>query len=123
MILLNPRIAGLSAYHGEIVGQGQWEPLVPEETWRAVRGILEDPTRKPPRGVRTLLGGLGVVPVRERGHRHAVPHRAPHLPVHPRHPQPRLSRRACGPAGRAGGEIHREAGRGAAVPRRMPPIW
>jgi hypothetical protein len=24
MILLNPRIAGLSAYHGEIVGQGEW---------------------------------------------------------------------------------------------------
>ncbi len=62
MILLNPRIAGLSAYHGEIVGQGDWEPLVPEETWRAVRGILEDPTRKPPRGVKTLLGGLGLCP-------------------------------------------------------------
>src|ERR1022692_4155918 len=62
MILLNPRIAGLSAYHGEIVGQGQWEPLVTEETWRAVRGILEDPTRKPPRGVRTLLGGLALCP-------------------------------------------------------------
>jgi len=57
-ILLNPRIAGLSVYHGEIVGQGQWEPLVSEETWRAVRRILEDPSRKPPRGVRTLLGGL-----------------------------------------------------------------
>jgi site-specific DNA recombinase len=62
MILLNPRIAGLSAYHGEIVGQGDWEPLVPEETWRAVRGILDDPTRKPPRGVRTLLGGLALCP-------------------------------------------------------------
>jgi site-specific DNA recombinase len=62
MILLNPRIAGLSAYHGEIVGQGQWEPLVPEETWRAVHGILEDPARKPPRGVRTLLGGLALCP-------------------------------------------------------------
>jgi site-specific DNA recombinase len=62
MILLNPRIAGLSAYHGQIVGQGNWEPLVPEETWRAVRGILEDPTRKPPRGVRTLLGGLALCP-------------------------------------------------------------
>jgi site-specific DNA recombinase len=61
-ILLNPRIAGLSAYRGEIVGQGQWEPLVGEETWRAVRGILEDPARKPPRGVRTLLGGLALCP-------------------------------------------------------------
>ena len=35
---------------------------MPEETWRAVRGILDDPTRKPPRGVRTLLGGLGLCP-------------------------------------------------------------
>jgi site-specific DNA recombinase len=62
MILLNPRIAGLSVYHGEIVGQGKWEPLVSEETWRAVHGILEDPARKPPRGVRTLLGGLALCP-------------------------------------------------------------
>ncbi len=61
-ILLNPRIAGLSVYHDEIVGQGQWEPLVSEETWRAVRGILEDPSRKPPRGVRTMLGGLACCP-------------------------------------------------------------
>ena len=61
-ILLNPRIAGLSAYHGEIVGPGDWEPLVAEETWRAVRGILQDPARKPPRGVRTLLGGLALCP-------------------------------------------------------------
>jgi site-specific DNA recombinase len=61
-ILLNPRIAGLSAYRGEIVGQGEWEPLVSEQTWRAVRAILEDPARKPPRGVRTLLGGLALCP-------------------------------------------------------------
>ena len=27
-----------------------------------MRGILEDPSRKPPRGVRTLLGGLAVCP-------------------------------------------------------------
>ena len=61
-ILLNPRIAGLSVYRGEIVGRGEWEPLVAEETWRAVRGILDDPARKPPRGVRTLLGGLAMCP-------------------------------------------------------------
>jgi site-specific DNA recombinase len=61
-ILLNPRIAGLSAYHREIVGQGQWESLVSEETWRAVKGILEDPARSVPHGVRTLLGGLAVCP-------------------------------------------------------------
>jgi len=61
-ILLNPRVAGLSAYRGQIVGTGQWQPLVAEETWRAVVAILEDPARKPPRGVRTLLGGLASCP-------------------------------------------------------------
>ena len=55
-------MAGLSAYRGQIVGTGQWQPLVAEETWRAVVAILEDPARKPPRGVRTLLGGLASCP-------------------------------------------------------------
>ena len=31
-------------------------------------------------------GRAGAVPVRQRGHRHAVPHRTSHLPVHPGHP-------------------------------------
>jgi site-specific DNA recombinase len=61
-ILLNPRIARLSVYRGEIVGTGNWDALVSEETWRAVRAILEDPSRKPPRGVRTMLGGLARCP-------------------------------------------------------------
>ena len=122
-ILLNPRIAGLSAYHGEIVGQGKWEPLVPEETWRAVRGILEDPTRKPPRGVRTLLGGLALCPC---GNVVAgVPSHTGHRIYRciPADPEPGLARRARGPAGRAGGGFHRQARGGAAVPRLMPPIW
>ena len=33
-----------------------------EETWRAVAAILDDPGRIPPRGVRTLLGGLARCP-------------------------------------------------------------
>ena len=44
-----------------------------EETWRAVRGILEDPARKPPRGVRTLPGGIALCPcgnVAVGGHSH-----------------------------------------------------
>lgn len=61
-ILLNPRIAGLSTYEGEIVGQGSWEPLVPEQTWRAVRAALTDSSRAPERGVRTLLGGIAACP-------------------------------------------------------------
>ena len=57
-ILRNPRLAGLNAYHGEITGPGDWQPVLAEETWRAVRALLDDPARKPSRGVRTLLGGL-----------------------------------------------------------------
>lgn len=65
MILRNPRLAGLACLprrdgerHGEIIGKGDWEPILPEETWRAVDALLADPSRKRPRGVRTLLGGL-----------------------------------------------------------------
>jgi site-specific DNA recombinase len=57
-ILRNPRLAALNAYHGEITGPGDWQPVLAEETWLAVRALLDDPARKPPRGVRTLLGGL-----------------------------------------------------------------
>jgi DNA invertase Pin-like site-specific DNA recombinase len=66
-ILRNPRIANLATLprgegerHGEIVGPGKWEPILPETTWRAVEALLDDPGRKPPKGVRTLLGGLAV---------------------------------------------------------------
>src|SRR5437773_1673004 len=58
-ILRNPRLAAQNAYHGEITGPGDWRPVLAEETWRAVRALLDDPARQPPRGVRTLLGGLG----------------------------------------------------------------
>lgn len=44
--VVNPAIAGLARHHGEIVGKGQWEPLVSEEDWRAAEQILTDPSRK-----------------------------------------------------------------------------
>jgi site-specific DNA recombinase len=63
-VLRNPRIAGLAALpreggrYGEIVGRGEWAAVLSEETWRAVEALLDDPGRKPPKGVRSLLGGL-----------------------------------------------------------------
>jgi DNA invertase Pin-like site-specific DNA recombinase len=57
-ILLNPRVAALRAYNREIVGRGDWEPLVSEDAWRAVTALLGDEGRKQAKGVRTLLGGL-----------------------------------------------------------------
>lgn len=60
-VLVNPRHAGLRAYNGEVVGGASWPALVPEETWRAAVGVLDDPIRRhAPRGGRRLLSGLGL---------------------------------------------------------------
>lgn len=47
-LLLKPRNAGLraSGEDYEVVGPAVWEPIVPEETWRAVVAILTDPRRR-----------------------------------------------------------------------------
>jgi DNA invertase Pin-like site-specific DNA recombinase len=67
-IMRNPALAGLRTYRGEIIYGDDGEPvklqlagedpILARETWEAVRALLEDPARKPPRGVRTLLGGM-----------------------------------------------------------------
>ncbi|MGV9242653.1 recombinase family protein [Streptomyces sp. NPDC003710] len=45
-MLTRPRNAGIAVYRGEEVGRGQWEPIVPEEKFRAVVAILSDPSRR-----------------------------------------------------------------------------
>ncbi|MFF4347571.1 recombinase family protein [Streptomyces sp. NPDC001530] len=45
-MLVRPRNAGIAVYRGEEVGRGKWEPIVPEEKFRAVVAILKDPSRK-----------------------------------------------------------------------------
>lgn len=45
-MLLRPRNAGLIETKGEVIGRAQWAPVVPEEKWRAVKAILEDPGRR-----------------------------------------------------------------------------
>ena len=61
-ILRNPRLAGLAVYRGEIIPgvTGEQAAILDEPAWRAVAALLADPARKPPRGVRSLLGGLAV---------------------------------------------------------------
>jgi site-specific DNA recombinase len=59
-ILQNPRNAAISIHQGHEVGRGEWEPLVSEETFRAVAALLDEPGRKPTQGVTTMLGGLGL---------------------------------------------------------------
>ena len=45
-LLANPRIAAIVVYDGQEVGRGEWEPILPEETFRAVQGVLADPGRR-----------------------------------------------------------------------------
>jgi DNA invertase Pin-like site-specific DNA recombinase len=58
-ILTNPTIAGLVTLPNstEIIGSGNWVPIVLPETFYAVRDVLRDPTRATPRG-NVSLGGF-----------------------------------------------------------------
>lgn len=44
--LLRARNAGLLEHHGEIVGKGDWDAIVTETQWRAVRAVLSGPDRR-----------------------------------------------------------------------------
>lgn len=67
-ILLNPRNAALAVYNGEVVGKGQWRPIISEETHVLLVATLTDPSRS--RGddgqrslgnkPRNLLSGIAV---------------------------------------------------------------
>ncbi len=61
LFLRAPRNAALREYRGEIIGAGTWPPLVDEDIWRAVQGVLNDPQRTRPgrKSVRRhLLSGV-----------------------------------------------------------------
>lgn len=45
-MLLRPRNAGLRLHHGEVVGTGQWEPIVSPEDFYQVEAILRNPARR-----------------------------------------------------------------------------
>lgn len=60
-VLLRPRNAGIRVHQGKEAGAGDWPPLLPVETWRALVRLLTSPDRvtTPGRGgVITLLAGL-----------------------------------------------------------------
>lgn len=44
-VLLRARNAALIEHDGEIVGPAEWEPVILEDTWRAVARTLRDPAR------------------------------------------------------------------------------
>lgn len=61
-VLKRARNAGLVEYNGEVVGPAAWRPIVTEETWRAVRSLLDDPSRLTSKSNarRWLLSGIAV---------------------------------------------------------------
>lgn len=60
LVLTRALTAGLIEYRGEVVGKGNWEPIIDEGTWRAVRAILTDGARRTTPGPkpRWLLTGV-----------------------------------------------------------------
>lgn len=58
VILRNPRIAGLRARRGEVVGEAVWKPIVDELTWRRLSRYFGDPARRQEPKRRSLFTGL-----------------------------------------------------------------
>ncbi len=88
-ILLNPRNAGLAIYRGTEVGRGEWEALVPEETFRAVVEVLGE-NKQSTKGVTTMLGGIALCRCGNRmgGSRSARGHKAYRCIQHTRNGRP-----------------------------------
>jgi site-specific DNA recombinase len=61
-LLIRARNAGLVEHEGEPIAKACWPAIVPEDTWRAVRVLLSDPSRRHPRSAdrRWLGSGLFV---------------------------------------------------------------
>lgn len=47
-LLRNPRLSGQRTYLGEVVGRGDWEAALDEDTHRKLLDVLDDPSRKQP---------------------------------------------------------------------------
>jgi DNA invertase Pin-like site-specific DNA recombinase len=56
--LRNPRLAGHSVLKGDIVGVGQWAPILDADTWEMVRALLANRSRPRPPRVALLAGTL-----------------------------------------------------------------
>jgi len=69
-ILTHPRIAGLRALRGEVVGPGLWEPIVDRETWEDLCRVLTPRRRgtgRPPTARVHLLSGIALCASCETG--------------------------------------------------------
>ncbi len=56
--LQSPRIAGLSEYRGEVIGDGAWEALVEPERWRQLQTVIAASSQRHSSPTKHLLSGL-----------------------------------------------------------------
>ncbi|MEO5842892.1 MAG: recombinase family protein [Acidimicrobiales bacterium] len=59
-VLSNPRNAGLYVHRGEVIGNGQWEPILERRAHEQLRRLLTDPARSHGPRRRTAFTGLFV---------------------------------------------------------------
>ncbi len=45
-VVLRERNAALRIHHGQIIGEGAWEPILDRGRWEQVRAVLDDPQRR-----------------------------------------------------------------------------
>lgn len=59
-LVLRERNAGLRIHHGEVIGDGAWEPILDRAAYEQVRAVLRDPARKTSAGTaaKHLLSGI-----------------------------------------------------------------
>lgn len=55
--LLNARLAGLSTHKGEVLGEGDWDPILERETWESLRALLNSRNR-PSQPRKYVLNGV-----------------------------------------------------------------
>ncbi len=59
-MLRRPLYIGQRVHKGEVIGPGQWEPIVDEGTWSQAVAVLSDPNRVPTRGPEPRYLGSGI---------------------------------------------------------------
>lgn len=67
-MLMSPRLAGLRSHRGEIVGPGEWEPILDRDTWEAVKAVLVKRSRGRTRAPRSYLLSGGIARCAHCGH-------------------------------------------------------
>ena len=81
-VLMNPRYAALVVHQGKIIGSGEWNPLIDEDTHHGIVAYLSDPERISKTGFERVHEGSGIYLCGVCGPRSSAGHRAAAGHVH-----------------------------------------